>query len=199
MRTLTLLFFAAIVLAASPPTLKSKPGEAPTLDGTVDADEWGDGKELRIRHDKQHVYVAVVAKSGITTLFVESDKKVLALHSSATIGTAVYKKTEEGYAAEREFAYKKPSDEFFKKEHWRATTMRDGQAGHVEFQISRKLFGKAKKIRLAAYVVRGGPPAMAWPKGLKDGTTNAQLLFGKTPGELQFDPKTWGVVELAKQ
>lgn len=144
--SLVLVVFAcSSILAADPTPIPTIPRQKPpTIDGKREGAEWkgarveklADGTAIHLMHDGKSLHVAMETRSpAIGTIFFQLGEKVHVLHASARLGRAIYARDGERWKLERAFEYAAPSDEFWKKEHWRASTIGSG-ASWMEFSIS---------------------------------------------------------------
>ncbi|MEE8105413.1 MAG: hypothetical protein V3T86_07755 [Planctomycetota bacterium] len=208
-----------LALAKKPesPTLAVPFGAVATLDGDIAAAEWKGavklelgGSSIRAQHDGKTLSLGVRGGSaGFLSLFIRHKERVYVLHASARLGTAVYEKKGDRFELKRGFEYEKPSDEFLKREGWRATTMKQGNPV-MECLVDLKKFGvdpaakdaNARTLRVA--VVHGfpgmpGAKVTAWPKKLGDATGNQKLILGHTPSSLAFSCDAWATLVIAVQ
>jgi hypothetical protein len=193
-------------------------GAPPSLDGVLEPDEWAgayqdrlsDGGELNLMQDGDHLYVGIRASgegSGVGSVCMVRGDEVVILHSSAALGTAVYRRSEAGWQQTQGFTWRcrstsdAPSaeadrDQFLHDEGWLANNGRMGVPGEVEYQIAM-LEGS---LHLAVSYI--GPPdfeAVArWPTDLDDDCGNAQMLQGPIPEQARFDPETWVTISPAE-
>ncbi len=191
-------------------------GAAPTIDGTLGDEEWktalsvelSPGGEAFLLRDDDALYVGVrVGKTCIPSLALLQGEKILVLHASASLGTAVYERSgDDGtWTATRGFTWRcrdgrtttEERDRFFADEGWFATTVEVGRRGEAEYRIDRRLLtGDAPRLALVVCRLQpGAPTACAWPETVADGTKAQDLLFGKTP-DLAFEPDTWAVLDV---
>ncbi|MEM7164062.1 MAG: hypothetical protein AAF581_01285 [Planctomycetota bacterium] len=205
------------------------------VDGALDDKEWkgakeqslGGGATLLLRHDKKGLGLGVRSENaGILSVFLAIENRVLVLHSSARLGTAIYEKDPKSDAWQpvQKFKYQAPSDEFWKAEGWRANVMKMGAArGDMECLIAPALLrgesfgakskkkgkkskskgkkrrkGKKESAEIRICVVQAAFTGGRSPSWPKvaDGTNDMKLLMGHSPGGLKFDPTQWGVLEL---
>jgi hypothetical protein len=125
------------------------------------------------------------------------------LHTSGSLGTAVYKRTGSGWQRTRAFAWtlqdksnsetaQQQRKQFLEKEGWLASLGTMGKPEEVEFQLAMP----RGSLRLA--VAFPWPPsfdkAALWPVGLDDDARNIDLLEGDAPAQAQFSPERWAVV-----
>jgi hypothetical protein len=211
---LTTLLVLAGTGSAEVSAAKIPVGKPPTLDGSLAPEEWKDALrvgltpegEALLLQDEEALYVGLrVEPNCLPSLALSRGGKILVLHASASLGTAVYERSGEGWKATRTFAWRCRDGQtsgaekarFLADEGWFATTIGVGRKGEAEFRIERRLLtGKSPALALVACRLRrGAPTACVWPQTLSDGTADQALLFGRTP-DLDFDPETWGRLDL---
>lgn len=217
MRTATLALALLLTLAGtgygetSPTPVPS--GEPPTLDGTLEPEEWEGATIVRLdpvgeaflRRDEEALYVGLrVGGKCIASLALMQDDELRVLHASASIATAEYVRSGEVWNATRKFQWRcrqgiadPDCERFLAEEGWLATTTRDGRDGETEYRIERRLLDGAS-LRIAIVVCRLQPmplTACAWPDTVRDDTRNQELIMGKTP-DLELEPGTWGQLAL---
>ena len=187
-----------------------------TTDGTLGDAEWRDawrqslasGATLRMGYNDQGMAIGIESEGlGVLSIFLEVDGKILVVHASAQLGTAVYERAENSWNPTTHFAYEPPSPDFWKREGWRCSVVQPGGAGDMECLISWRRLGLGEsaddggkdtvRIRVThASFADGDVPA--WPPKADDDTTNRALLMGQTPERLAFDSRQWGHVRFSK-
>ncbi|MHC4576917.1 MAG: hypothetical protein ACYTED_05865 [Planctomycetota bacterium] len=211
---LTMLLVLAGTSSGGASPTKIAAGEPPTIDGTLATEEWKDALHVELApegkafllQDDEALYVGLkVGQNCIPSLALLRGEKILVLHASASLGTAVYERSGEGWKATRTFAWRCPNgktsaadrERFLADEGWFATTIGVGRKGEAEYRIERRMLA-GKSPTLALVVCRlqpGTPTACVWPATVKDGTKDQALLFGRTP-DLDFDPETWARLDM---
>ncbi len=213
---LAVLLILTCTSRSETPLTKVPFGKSPTMDGTLAAEEWKDALpveldpegEALLLQDEKALYVGLrVGRNCIPSLAVHQEDKILVLHASASLGTAAYARSGEAWRANRKFTWRcrdgQTSDEerasFTADEGWFATTNGVGRPGEAEYTIDRRLLkGAFPRLAIVACRLQPMPPtACAWPKTVRDGTRNQDLLFGKTP-DLDFDPESWAQLDLGR-
>jgi hypothetical protein len=130
--------------SASRPSLEVPRGAAPTIDGVLSPGEWDaarrreftGGSHLLLMHDQGRLYIGMRAHIG--SLCLDGGGTIAVLHSSASLGTAVYEKGEAGWKRTREFDWtcrdasdspeaRQAREEHFKRERWVARRGRMGE------------------------------------------------------------------------
>lgn len=193
------------------------PGNPPTLDGTVSPGEWdsarrekfSDGSELLLMQNEGYLYLGIQAHiQGVSVWSVCLDRgdEIAVLHSSAALGTAVYKRAESGWQRTRAFAWtlrdtsnseaaQQQRKQFLENEGWLASLGTMGKPEEAEFQLAMP----QGSLRLAvAFLLPPNFDKVAlWPVEIADDARNIDLLRGDAPAQAQFSPERWGVVTVA--
>jgi dienelactone hydrolase len=188
------------------------PGNPPALDGTLSLGEWdsarrekfSDGSELLLMQNGGYLYLGIrAAGHSIWSVFLDRGDEIAVLHTSGSLGTAVYKRTESDWQPTRTFAWtlqdksnsetaRQQRKQFLETEGWLASLGTMGKPEEVEFQLAMP----QGTLRLA--VAFPLPPnyaeAALWPAGLDDDVRTIDLLKGNTPAQLRFSLERWGVV-----
>ena len=120
------------------------------------------------------------------------------MHSSAALGTAIYKKDTDHWQQIQDFTWQcrntslsdaaqAERDEFLQKEGWVAANGRMGTPNELEYQI--KIPDGA--FRLAAVYIKASPPyeELPWPPQLPDDTIIPTP--GGFPDSFNFSPEQW--------
>jgi hypothetical protein len=184
-------------------------GGAPVIDGRIAEQEWkgarrvslGQGGEiLFLRQGDAHCVAVRAPGPFIASLALQRGDKVEVLHSSASLGRAVYRRSGSAWDLDQGFVWRcrdgrtQACDrEAHLREHgWVASTMGMGSREVTEFRISdRLLAGDEVRITLALFA-RGN--TVVWPEGVRDGSTAVKLLCGNTPASLELDPADWSIL-----
>jgi Tol biopolymer transport system component/dienelactone hydrolase len=196
-------------------TVAVPPGNPPKLDGTLSPGEWdsarrekfSDGSELLLMQNGGYLYLGIrVNLHTIWSVYLDRGDEIAVLHTSGSLGTAVYKRTGSGWQRTRAFAWtlqdksnsetaQQQRKQFLEKEGWLASLGTMGKPEEVEFQLAMP----RGSLRLA--VAFPWPPsfdkAALWPVGLDDDARTIDLLEGDAPAQLRFSPERWGVVTVA--
>jgi hypothetical protein len=188
-----------------------------TIDGNLSTDEWKDAKKIELtdggeafyKFTDEAVWLGVRGGGeGWITVYATDGESVYALHASAALGTARYKRGENGVwknMQKFEYVARDPSmsaeavrsrEEFYKNHGWVANVGRMGEPDEREFKISNK-FANGKKMKIAIVYTTVGNPLKnrIFPQKLPDDTLNAELIRGETPAELKFNPDKWAMIE----
>ncbi|MFN0241542.1 MAG: hypothetical protein ACKVWV_01490 [Planctomycetota bacterium] len=189
-------------------------GAAIDLDGKIGDEEWKGalrlplegGGALFVRHDAKNVYVGLRGeRQGWAHVYVKRGDEVVVRHASASLGTAIYAKSEGGKwqpkqgfpAAGGEWALRETTltpevralrEKFLAREGWVATNNNMGKT-EIELVLARKDLGE-RPVLAFAFVCDPTKPLL-FPPTLSDGCTSAELLMGNTPSELDFRTDTW--------
>jgi len=191
------------------------PGNPPALDGTLSPGEWdsarrekfSDGSELLLMQNGGYLYLGIrVNLHTIWSVFLDRGDEIAVLHSSGSLGTAVYKRTESDWQPTRTFAWtlqdksnsetaRQQRELFLEKEGWLASLGTMGKPEEVEFQLAMPQ--GALRLAVAFPLPPNYGEAALWPAGLDDDVRTIDLLEGDTPGQLRFSPERWAVVMVA--
>ena len=98
------------------PLLTVPLGNPPELDGILSPGEWDgalrqeftDGGELFLMQNSGYLFLGVRENFDgltVTSVFVERDGRVFVLHSSGSLGTAIYKRVENGWQLTQPFSW----------------------------------------------------------------------------------------------
>jgi hypothetical protein len=137
----------------------------------------------------------------VGNLFVDRDDEIAILHSSAALGTALYKKgvdswqqtqgfvwrcrkTDNGQAAQAE------RDAFLKEEHWVAANARMGSVNELEYKVEMA----NETLRVAVNFIRASKPdaKVPWPNALDDDCIKP--TSGGLPAQMHFSPDRWATI-----
>jgi hypothetical protein len=186
--------------------------EQPILDGIISPREWsgayqtelsGGGELLLITADG-YLFLGIRGKpEPVISICLDRGREVAILHSSAAIGTAIYKQGEntwdqvQGFTWSNRFTTNSPEAQSareanLKRDGWAASTGRMGTPEDVEYQIAIP----AGFLRLAVSAI-GAPDyeeVAIWPADAADDCGNIQFLGGPIPESAQFSPEDWMTV-----
>jgi hypothetical protein len=180
------------------------------LDGTFSSGEWSrayvgqltSGGDVRLMHDSGYLYLGVQRRADlVVTVCLDLGDSVAVLHSSAAIGTAVYRRAQDTWTLTRRFTWElrdstmsaaaqQERQLFLQREGWVATNAFVGARTDTEFKIAMP----SGRLRLAVVpmsVGSGYQEIAWWPGWLADGCRSEGLLSGYLPGQTQFATRTW--------
>lgn len=209
--------------------LSATAGDPPVLDGQISPGEWNDalhqeftgGGELLLMHSDGYLYLAVRTNFATPTDVVSAvclahGDQVSILHSSASLGTAIFERNSAQWQATQTFDWalnelsadpaeaERQRQTFLTENRWLATLGTATTTGEVEYQIAvpEEPFSLALAYLLPPRASR--LEAAWWPAGLADDCRKVTLLQGdsgqgrSTPLRLKFAPETWVTVDLRK-
>jgi len=192
------------------PTITVPSGNPPILDGSHSLGEWdgatvesfADGSQLFLMANGEFLYVGIRAKEPGTiaaNVFIQSGDEITIMHSSAALGTAVYKRSDDTWQQVKDFTWRcrntgnseaaqAERTGFLHEEGWLAANGLMGTPNEMEYMIEIP----EQDFRLAAVYIQATPPyeKTAWPVGLDD------VCFEPTPGgglpsTIVFMPEMW--------
>jgi hypothetical protein len=187
---------------------------APLIDGTLSPGEWDaarqesftDGSQLFLLVSGGYLYLGIHVKSPdmITgNVYINHGDEISILHTSAALGTAVYQKSADGWALNRDFTWqcRDLSDSqaaqaerraFLQQEGWVGSIVYRGNPEELEYQT--QLTGDS--MRLVVAILKESDPGVriAWPTNVKDDTL--QIFPGDLPANLSFAPDTWAEISI---
>ena len=191
-------------------------GQLSALDGIISPGEWDsavinlftDGSELLLMQDGEFLYVGIRAIETGTiagNVFIQRGDDIQILHSSAALGTAIYRKGDENWQQIQDFVWRCRStgntetalserDEFLAEESWLATNGLMGTPNELEYQIKIP----DGDFRLVAVYIKASPPyeKVPWPPDLTDDTI--MPTSGGFPYTFKFSPEQWVEVNLTE-
>ena len=200
------------------------PAGAPVaLDGLFSPGEWDrglrqeftDGGELILMQDGRYLYLGIHENFDgltVTSVFLEFGGQISVLHSSGSLGTAIFKRGDNGWQLAQPFAWElynvtsrsagdeKKRQDFLAAKGWLANLGSMTEMEEIEYQIAIP----NGPFRIAVAYLR--PPNMSqaarWPADLADDCLSIELLQGNVaedlnaPLLLQFAPETWATFSL---
>jgi hypothetical protein len=181
-----------------------------TLDGTLSGGEWSGayvapltgGGEVRLMHDGGYLYLGVQRRGAlIVTVCLDRGDSVAVLHSSAAIGTAIYRRAQNGWDLARRFTWElrdstmsaaaqQEREAFLQREGWVATIAYLGANTDTEFKIAMP----SGRVRLAVVPMSVGENYQEiawWPGRIADACRSDDVLSGPLPAQVQFAPGSW--------
>jgi hypothetical protein len=204
------------VTEISPPLIVVPIGSPPTIDGTFSPGEWddaiaenfADGSQLLLLQAGDFIYLGIKANESGTiaaNVFIHRGDYIEILHSSAALGTAVYKKSEDGWEQTQGFTWRCQNTgnsetaqaeraEFLKDEGWLASNGLMGTPNELEYQIKIP----DQDFRLATVYIKATYPyeKVPWPVKLDDDCI--QPASGGLPLVMQFLPAQWATLEFSR-
>ena len=195
---------------ARPDSTVRVPRGVATLDGTFLGGEWSGafvapltgGGEVRLMHDGGYLYLGVQRRGAlIVTVCLDRGDSVAVLHSSAAIGTAIYRRAQNVRDLARRFTWElrdstmstaaqREREAFLLREGWVATNAYVGAGTDTEFKIAIPS-GRARLAVVPMSVGQNYEETAWWPGRLADGCRARALLTGAPPAQLQFAPDSW--------
>ncbi|MBT3391150.1 MAG: formylglycine-generating enzyme family protein [Chloroflexi bacterium] len=190
-------------------------GIAPVMDGTLTSGEWdvarieafADGSELFLMHADGYLYLGIRANTPemiAGNVFIQRDRDILILHSSAALGTAIYRQADDYWLQAQDFDWQcrqtSSSDAaraeryvFLQDEGWVAANSRMGTPEELEYQLEIT----DQPLRLAASFLRASNPTkkIPWPANLEDDCIKPTP--GGFPEQLNFLPEKWALLEFS--
>ena len=207
------LSISAAALTATVPA-----GAPVALDGLFSPGEWDrglrqeftDGGELILMQDGRYLYLGIHENFdglAVTSVLLEFGEQISVLHSSGSLGAAIFKRGDDGWQLTQAFAWElynvtshsagdeKKRQDFLAAKGWLANLGSMTETEEIEYQIAIP----NGPFRIAVAYLR--PPNMSraawWPADLADDCLNIDLLQGNVaedlnaPLLLQFAPETW--------
>jgi formylglycine-generating enzyme required for sulfatase activity len=187
-------------------------GLPPVIDGTIAPEEWesarrelfADGSELFLMHAGGYLYLSIRASTPgmiVGNIFVERGSEIAILHSSAALGTAVYRKGADAWQQVRDFSWscrdtgaseaaQAERAAFLRTEHWVAANAQMGIPSELEYQIE----ASEGTMLLAVVFLRASDPneKIPWPTDLEDDCIKPTP--GGLPEQMDFSPGQWGTL-----
>jgi uncharacterized protein YceK len=191
-------------------------GNSPIIDGILSPGEWADatvetfadGSQLLLLQAGDFIYLGIKANESGTiagNVFIQRGDEIAILHTSAALGTAVYKKGEDSWKQTQDFTWRCRNTgnsesaqaeraEFLKDEGWLAANGLMGTPNELEYQIKIP----DQDFRLAMVYIKATYPyeKVPWPAKLDDDCI--QPASGGLPLVMQFSPAQWAKLELSR-
>ncbi len=178
-------------------------GPAPKIDGRFSTGEWdgafisrfSDGTELMMLQDGGYLFIGIQSRAmGVGSVCVKRGDQIWILHSSAALGNAIYKKTDDGWRMIEGFEWccrgRGPNAEqqgLLDEKNWTASIGSMGKYDEMEFQIAME--EEPMSLAVAYYFSRNDIPI--WPPSLEDGCNSFEVVDGTPSGSVQFDLDAW--------
>jgi hypothetical protein len=191
-------------------------GTSPTIDGTISPGEWdgaaiadfADGSQLFLMQAGDYLYLGIRAiESGMVAgnVFIQRGDKIVILHTSAALGTAVYRQSEAGWHQVQDFTWRcrntSDSDaaraeraKFLAEEGWLAANSFVGAPNELEYQMKIP----DQDFRLTVVYIKATHPyeEIPWPANLDDDLTKPTP--GGFPSTFGFKPEKWPLIQVEK-
>jgi formylglycine-generating enzyme required for sulfatase activity len=184
------------------------------IDGTHSPGEWNqatteifaDGSQLFLMQAEGYLYLGIRTnepRSFAGNVYIQSGNEINILHSSAALGTAIYRKAEDGWQQIQNFNWQLRSTSnsesalaeraaFLHEEGWLAANGLMGTPTELEYQIKIP----EQDFRIAVVFTKSSPPyeKIPWPSQLTDETTKPTP--NGFPEILYFSPEQWAKLAL---
>lgn len=163
----------------------------PIIDGIINDQEWqnakvhlfDDGSELFLLTSGEHLFLAIrSAGNGMIAgnVFLSEGNRIMILHTSAALGTAIYQEEGEIYRKIKDFSWccrSKIDDEasrivreiFYTEEGWLGQNSFLGTVNELEYKI--ELGDQPDKMAVNFIHADDVGEKMVWPVGLEDGVS----------------------------
>lgn len=184
-------------------------GNDALIDGVLAADEWesarqidlGDESQLFLMHASGYLYIGVRTKpEPVTSICFDQTDQVSILHSSAAIGTAVYRLGDGTWEQIAGFEWccrdttgtdqaREERNTHLQEEGWIASNGRMGNSDEVEFQIM--LPGDSIRLAVSSIGAPDYETVISSPGDLADDCSNPEMLTGPIPEQAQFNLEDW--------
>jgi hypothetical protein len=185
------------------------PGSEASIDGVLDAEEWGaalpvdlEGEgQLFLMHTGGYLYLGVRVKpEPVTSICVDQGEQVSILHSSAALGSAIYQRGDETWKQIKEFEWccRETTDSpqaqgarqaQLLQDGWVASNGRMGNSEEVEYQIAFP--GDTLRLSVNSIGAPDYETVTSWPADLSDDCSGLEMLTGPVPEQAVFSPDQW--------
>ena len=184
-------------------------GNPVNLDGSLTIKEWenarvetfADGSELLMMHYQGYLYIGIRSnKPGmiVGNIYLHDDDEISVLHSSAALGTAIYKKDGATWRQVQSFSWccrntgsSQAADyertDFLEQDHWLAANARMGTPNELEYKI--KVEGNHLGVAVTFLRASSTNEKIPWPTWITDDTVRPTP--GGYPAEMHFEPEDW--------
>lgn len=182
-------------------------------DGKIEAAEWrgaaefplAGGGKIFFKFDGEFLHVGVNGlEKGWCHLYLTENRgeKIRVLHASAALGAVVYRRSAKDlWQPEKPFAWnlretilnektEKKLDDYLAENGWMANNNNLGSGNEIEFSIKIEK-EKRKNYKLAAVYTSDGKKVQFFPTALTGDALDSELIYGKTPPDLDFKIKSW--------
>jgi len=191
-------------------------GEIPKIDGVMSKTEWGDAwtgifsdnSRIFLKINDGYLYLGIQAATKdmiVGNVFINHNDEIKILHSSAALGTAIYKKEGTSWKQDQPFSWRcretgesesaiKEREDFLITDGWVAANARMGTPNELEY----KILVTEETFRIAVNFIEGSKQESKnpWPIGLNDGVITPTP--GGYPLEMSFNLSIWGVLRFWK-
>lgn len=184
-------------------------GNDALIDGVLAADEWESARQidledegqLLLMHASGYLYLGIRAKpEPVTSICIDQIDQVSILHSSAAIGTAVYRLGDGIWEQITGFEWccrdttgseqaREERNAHLQVEGWIASNGRMGNSDEVEFQIT--LPGDSIRLAVSSMGAPDYETVISTPGDLADDCHNPEMLTGPIPEQAQFNLEDW--------
>lgn len=195
-------------------TFEIPKGTTITVDGKMYEDEWKvaltqdlkGGGIIKFKHDGEYLQIGLKGdKAGLSHVYLTDGKDIFVLHSSASLGMAIYQKEGEVWQPIQKFEWEllgqsansEASLNYLKTNSWLANVASTPTLER-EYKIGMK-FKDGDTFRLAAVYVSNPMSPQVFPNTLTDNTTKFELLFGSEPRNLNFKKEQWALLKLIEK
>ncbi len=192
-----------------------------TLDGTLDAAEWGEFDEesvargglVKFRQDKDHLIIGIKSNlRSVGHVYLFDGERIQVLHASASLGKAVYAKEGRMWKRQSDFewAVRDPrirerlnistdhgeeQQAYLAEQGWLVNTMMMGEESEIEIMLSKKILGEGTRLALGFHHrdARGRQNIVHFPSGanVAPPAYEEPLFYGSAPETASFRTKNW--------
>ena len=204
-----------VVLDTSTETVNEGPEiNPPIIDGTINVREWesavkeefAEGSEIYLLVHGDDLFLGIRNMGGemiAGNVFLEQDDRIIIMHSSAALGTAIYEVEGEDYRKIKDFEWccrSKVDNEaarfaremFYEDEGWLGQNSFIGNENELEYMIA--LDETQGRVAVNFILADGGGEKHVWPVGLEDGV--AEPTPGGFPDTIKFNVEDWISLEV---
>lgn len=211
-----LVLFLSGAAFAEAPLLRAVPlGTVPTLDGTLSDGEWNDALLLSVaedvvaylKHAEGSVYLGIRGTPyGVGSPCIAVGDVIHVLHSSGSLGTAVYTNIEGTWSLSRPFIWEcsyssltttaeNCLSSYLEENGWRAPNGRMGESTDFEFEIL--VDGDELSMLFLFLNVEPEMHVVSWPADVATSHDYLELARGNLPAEMTFQLSDWLTLQLA--